>query len=301
MKNKMCNLVGVTVFYNPDEENVDNCIMNSKVVDFMIVVVNGENSNLCDRLSCCSNIHVLFMGYNSGIAKATNDGIRWLNANIEYQYCCFLDQDSKLPEHYTLLIDQYSKLASTNIKVGIVAPAYVNPRTGIESVNTKFNKFSFSRRKIINELEETTAPIASGSLVSYSLLEDIGLLEEQLFIDYVDVEFAFRAVVRGYKNYVSSKVKISHELGEQQIKKLLFLKVKPSFHSAIRKYYISRNRLFFISKYFINFPSIILFEFLAVGLDFLRIVMYEDDKLNKIRHMLLGFFHFFKSSYGPLK
>ena len=293
-------LVGVTIFYNAQRENIENCINNSKNLDFMVAVVNGVDDPVYDEIKNYENIKVIFLGYNSGIAKATNDAIKWLNLNVDYDFCCLLDQDSLLPDNYSLLVDDYFELEADGVKVGIVAPTHVNPRTGVESVNLLFNKFFFSRKKVEKKIEITSAPIASGSLISKKLFNDIGLLEEKLFIDYVDTEFAFRCLAKGYNNYISSRVKMYHELGNQQVKKILGLKVKPSFHSPIRKYYISRNRLYLISKYSGLYPSLILFEFLAISLDLFRIMVYEDKKIEKIKFIFCGFTDFFRGKFGAL-
>lgn len=52
----------------------------------MVAVVNGVDDPVYDEIKNYENIKVIFLGYNSGIAKATNDTIKWLNLNVDYDF-----------------------------------------------------------------------------------------------------------------------------------------------------------------------------------------------------------------------
>lgn len=289
---------GVAILYQPNFKNVENCVENLQILKQMVVVVNGPDSCILDSLRDQSGVKLLIQGCNTGIAKATNDGVK-AAVSFGCDFVCLLDQDTRLPGNYLELGEVYKKCSAVS-RVGVVAPVYCNPTTGVKPQALDFHKLYFVR-KPAEGLNEVAAPIASGSLISVSLFSDVGMMEEKLFIDYVDTEFALRAKKLGYKNYMSSSVVVEHFLGEQQVRRLLFWRAKPTFHSPTRKYYISRNRLYVVKKYWRTYPSIIFFEMLAISLDIFRIVAYEDSKLEKIKCIFSGFKDFFVGRYGVYK
>ena len=290
-------IFGITVLYEPAKEHIENCLRNSFLLGNMVAVVNGSYTPLLDRLSDASNIFLICKDFNSGIAEATNDGIRHVLSSHEGCFIALLDQDTLLPNNYLKLVDIYAE-KSDLLNIGILAPSYVNPKTKVKSVALNFERWSFSRRAVSEDLQLNSAPIASGSLFHSDLVSDVGLLEEKLFIDYVDVDFCFRILVRGYKNYVSSQVVMQHQLGDPKVFYFFGFVIKPTFHAPVRRYYIARNRLYVISKYGLRYPSLIAFEFLAISLDLFRIIFYENRKFEKIYKYFIGFRDFFLRRFG---
>lgn len=62
--------------------------------------------------------------------------------------------------------------------------------------------------------------------------------ERGIFIDYVDTEWCFRALSKGYKLYMSEKAVMRHSVGDDTINLLNF---KIPVHSGYRRYYRVRN------------------------------------------------------------
>lgn len=73
---------------------------------------------------------------------------------------------------------------------------------------------------------------------SVSVLDDIGTMNEDFFIDYVDTEWCLRALGHGYEIYADTNVCMKHTIGDNNIK---FLVWKLPVHSALRRYYRMRN------------------------------------------------------------
>ena len=75
-------------------------------------------------------------------------------------------------------------------------------------------------------------------MVSVDTLNQVGLMRDEYFIDYVDTEWCLRAESLGFKNYISSKAIMKHTIGDNVIN----LKViNVPVHSAFRRYYRVRN------------------------------------------------------------
>lgn len=83
--------------------------------------------------------------------------------------------------------------------------------------------------------------IASGTLVSKRAVQCAGMMREDLFIDYVDFEWCWRATAAGCRILAVPTVVIEHRLGDD-VKQLLGKSVR--LRSDIRYYYIIRNGLY---------------------------------------------------------
>ena len=113
-----------------------------------------------------------------------------------------------------------------------------------------------------------------------------GGFDEVMFIDEVDFEYCRRVVKNGYKIIVANKVLVLHEIGHIMVRRFLFWKINVMNHSAFRKYYMVRNKLYSERKHrkrirFINYMRILKIA--------LTIILYEDDKAKKLRSVAIGF------------
>ena len=81
--------------------------------------------------------------------------------------------------------------------------------------------------------------IASGTLMPASALRTIGLMQENLFIDWVDLEWCWRASNQhGYQTICTGDVVVEHTMGDGSVQ---FLGKKVSIRSPLRHYYMVRN------------------------------------------------------------
>jgi rhamnosyltransferase len=87
---------------------------------------------------------------------------------------------------------------------------------------------------------ETHHLVASGTMIRASVIEEVGLLREDLFLEYVDVEWGLRARAKGYLSFGIKRARMLHNLGDRRTKVLFGLKSIP-LHSPLRHYYTMRN------------------------------------------------------------
>jgi rhamnosyltransferase len=293
------NKVGaVIIYYNPSAENLASTLNNLEVVDFVVVVVNGPWDVRYEGISERDGIRVVTLDQNKGIATATNIGLDLLREIDDFSHFVLLDQDTSLPSDYRKLLELEAGLLAGGSDPGIISPCYFNPRTGRISACLIFKKFSFRRFVPSKPLQECTCPIASGSLIRAEVLRRAGRMKDDFFIDYVDNEFGLRLYSLGFQNFVSADVKMAHELGAPTPRKILGLNIRPTNHSPIRKYYITRNRFVVVAQYLSLFPSLVFFEFLAISLDCFRVVFFEKQRMKKVQMIGCGLRDFLLGRMG---
>ena len=188
-------------------------------------------------------IHIVDMGGNKGIGAALNHGFH-LAAAAGFAYVTTFDQDSE-PNvgQIPALISAIEELESTGRNVAAVGPCIVDLRAA-----TRF-EHPFMRRTIGwptatrctagSEYIETDFLITSGSVISMAAYVGVGQYDPDLFVDYTDVEWCFRALRRGYRLFGICSVTMPHELSTGLSATALGLTVLG--YGPIRRYYYARN------------------------------------------------------------
>lgn len=273
---------GVVVWYNPKDEHVLNILSYIDWIDKLYIFDNSSKNNesfLKKIEKYKEKIEYISFLENKGISEALNyAGEKALKEN--YKWLLTMDQDSKFEKE--TFIDYYKYLSEKN--TAIISPNYIY--TGKEvSVNRKF------------EFEELKRVITSGNLLNLEIFEILNGFDNKLFIDEVDHEYCYRVIERNYRILKINSVFLEHSLGETKIKKILGIKVKYTEHSPIRKYYIWRNRIFVGQKY-----SNIKKEYINFLIkDFLKIVFFEENKILKLKMVILGIKDYKKNIFGVKK
>lgn len=90
--------------------------------------------------------------------------------------------------------------------------------------------------------------ITSGSLIALNTFESVGLFDESLFIDNVDIEWCLRAAKQGYFCAGVSSAILMHHLGESVVN--LFGRSVHT-HKPLRLYYRFRNSLLLYKRGYI--------------------------------------------------
>lgn len=187
------------------------------------------------------NVRYQALGDNLGIAKAQNVGIEMAIAD-GCDHVILFDQDSEAaPLMVQTLLEEEQSLIQRGIKVGLVGPAFIDDKTGEYAAAIK-HVAVFARRIKITKNNITPVNvdylIASGSLIQTDVLKDVGFMYEDLFIDWVDIEWAIRAGKKKYQSFMIPKTVMHHSIGDDFIDVGLR---KINVHNNIRKYYFIRN------------------------------------------------------------
>ena len=228
----------IIVLYNPDTNDIDNVrriaqynvgfVVDNSLIPFMDGETIGNMSYICNKA-------------NIGIAEAQNVALREILKG-DYEYVVFLDQDTRVAVDYPLQIAmEFSRI--DNGRLAVLGPQVVNAVTGGQYASAihkyEISENGFSLRKHI---------ISSGSCMSINALKDVGLMWGELFIDYVDFEWCWRAASKGYQCGVTSHLQISHHVGQRE---LSIGKYKVIISAQQRYFYQYRNFIWLIQKKYV--------------------------------------------------
>ena len=211
-----------------------------------------------------------------------------------------LDQDSILDKDFVKnMLDTALKYKNKK-NIGFLTPRHEND-DGRPSVPT-YSKGSFLKPRryhmSLAEIDDTLLfGMASGSFIPRQTLEEVGLMREEFWIDYIDYEFSFRVRKRGLRILGVGGARLNHRLGIANYLKILGKVLSFQVHPAFRRYTIYRNRVTVIKEYSTLFPDFLLFEILSIAKDLLKLVLLEDQKFNKLRSIFIGTMHGMTGSF----
>jgi rhamnosyltransferase len=266
----------VVVTYNPKPSFLENVAALSEQVDRIVVVDNGSSretqvhlAGLESRLGC----KVIRNRQNLGIAAALNIGVRYAT-EAGFDWVATFDQDSRVSDGFISLMLETYRRAPHPEKIAIVAPAYVDRETGAPCKAARASDGSL------------LSAWSSGSMMPVSAIRSVGAFDESLFIDRVDTDFCLRARRKGALILQSSAV-LFHSLGRTTYHRLFGRNFEMTNHSAGRRYYITRNRLRLLGRYWMDrqWARRECWEILTENI---AVLLVEDHKWQKLRAIIRG-------------
>jgi rhamnosyltransferase len=287
--------LAAVITYNPDD-SLQAHLESLRVQASDVLVIDNGSANvaaiaeIATRCGC-----ILIRNHsNEGIAKALNQAAEFALSH-GYRWLAAFDQDSHAAEGLVPgLVDLYER-QSLEAPVGVVCALHVDRRTGAHY---------HVPQHVLGEADEwrlLRVAITSGSLFETAVFRKVGFFDESLFIDSVDHDFCMRCRQHGMRIIESKRHLLVHSLGDSSTHRLLWRSVVCSNHSALRRYYITRNGMEVYRRY-MGFD----FFWCLYGVAHLcfvsfLVLVYESDKLAKLRAMSLGVAHFFSRRFGPLR
>lgn len=243
-------VAAIIVLHRPDPGAVQGLIRSLEdQLDVIFVIDNTPRHELTPKSdllppACKLPLHYEAQGENIGIAAAQNAGIRKaLGAGASH--VILFDQDS-LPASGMVreLLAAEETLTDKGLPVAAVGPVFIDERCGWVSPAVRYSFLGL--RTIAVDRSRPNAVeahflIASGCLIRRSVLAKVGLMREDLFIDWVDNEWGLRARKMGLRCYVVPQARMSHSVGDGVIS--VFGK-KMHLHTETRNYYLLRNAIY---------------------------------------------------------
>lgn len=239
---------------------------------------------------------------NLGIAAALNQGFRWA---IEHghQYIIALDQDSMPAPGMLKALTEGREEHPNRDNLALLAPMIIEELVPhlplyMRRKNNHFMPEYVPAKKGL--LRNITITITSGSLYNLEIWQKLGPFRDDFFIDYVDTEYNLRAIQHGYEISVQCEARLIHNLGKRQQKKLLWKMLYPTFHSPVRWYYISRNRIAMLRLYALKQPHWFIYEIDAMIRAFIRVFTLENQRIQKFRAFLYGTYDGLRGKMGEI-
>lgn len=244
--NKSYKIGAVVVVYNPTIELLDKCILSLvDQVDEICIVDNSTYDNSMHIVKYGNNVSYIPLRMNKGIAAAQNVGVRYFCDN-GYDFVLFSDQDSSSPQKLVAkLLEAYCVLSENN-NISCIGPMPVNRKTGQPYIQNQC--IIEKSEKAGSVFYKMHSIISSYSLIPVRNFTEVGLMEERLFIDFVDLEWCWRATTYHDKVCIMlPNVNIKHELGVSSS----FLGAHINISSPFRIYYQTRNLLWLCKKSYV--------------------------------------------------
>jgi rhamnosyltransferase len=282
------SICAVIVTYHPNADMVANLSTIYAQVQGMVVVDNGSTPEELAPLRKAANkqgFHVIENNENLGIAEALNQAVHWAMSQ-GFLWVILFDQDSKITEGFLDAMLETWQSHPHREKVASLHPRYVEPGTGIEPrIRRAADGGPF-------------VSITSGALMPTWIFDKIGYFASEYFIDEVDTEYCLRIRAAGYLLADSREAVLLHSVGHPRYAFLFGFRFRPTHHSAMRRYYISRNRIAVYRKYFTVFPGWTLHAIHEATKDTVKSLIGEDDRSRKFKYFLHGTWDGFTGRMG---
>lgn len=236
-------VAAIIISYHPKLDLLETLFSHlTSQVDLILVVDNGSGPTarnfLCNRQ--CHTLHTVFLATNTGIANALNIGLQYIR-NAGADMCLTLDQDS-LPEPGMVanLLSAYENLCCTGNIVGAVGPVQIDRRTQQFApfvLPSSDLKLGLPNKEAIIEVDHL---ITSGCLIPLEVIDLIGPMRTELFIDGVDLDWSWRCRAAGFRLFGVGSARMLHNIGDRVFQ---FAGRNLSIHTPERLYYITRNSI----------------------------------------------------------
>lgn len=293
----MNSVSAVIITYNVENDFKNRINKLKGKVNEIIVVDNGSKAETISMLKELEKeITIIYLEKNKGIAYALNTGIKY---SIEkgYDWILTLDHDSIVTDN---MINNMLKCyegfeGELKEKVAMLVPVHVEEKE--HENNHVINNEEVSSKSYTEVLTEIT----SGALTKASIYKSVGLYDEKLFIDLVDHDYCLSLNKKGFKVIQVNSAILIHNLGESVKKSILGLKMIPTNHSPLRRYYMSRNRHYIWNKYKKDFPGWVLTDKRRFITENLKIVLFEDNKIEKFKYIRQGIRDYKNNIFGEFK
>ena len=269
----------VLVTYYPSAAMIENFHNILAEVQEFVVVDNGSSEYEVNELRIASRnlgFHLIENRENLGIAEALNQGVRWAK-DKGYPWVILFDQDSKTQGAFVERMFNTWLSHPRRSQIASIHPRYLVPETG---------RFGWYAPRAPDGSPFWS--MTSGALMPTWIFDNIGWFASEFFIDWVDIEYCFRIRAAGYLIAESQEAVLVHSPGRSIPSSILGYRFLPSHHSAVRRYYMSRNRVVVFRKYFSALPLWTAKAMYAAWRDTMKCFLGEKDRARKFRNFLLG-------------
>lgn len=228
----------------------------------LIVVDNTPRTDACwhdfDDVSVEPSLHCVRLGENVGIARALNIGIAAAR-QAGATHVLLSDQDSvPAPDMVRCQCAALRELTSQGYRVGAVGATFMERNTGLMlpfQVEVAGNLFYGHKLPDADHpWVEVLTLITSGVIIPVAVLNVVGCMREDLFIDNVDIEWSHRARAHGFALFGVYGARMMHTMGDRALRVWYFGWRRESAYPAERIYYRVRNFIVLCRLRYVSWP-----------------------------------------------
>lgn len=237
----------VVVTFQPDLEVLDRQFSRLATEGMHVIVVDNCSSAQSDvtRIASRYAFDCVPLSTNEGVASAHNTGIDRARSR-QGGYVVFLDQDS-IPREgaFKALVRAFLSFAQ-DAKVAAIGSSYTLQAGARGSSFVRFGWFRFKKLYCDDageDLQEVDFLISSGTFIPLSVIDAVGRMQDDLFIDHVDTDWFLRVKSAGYRSYGCCSAALDHALGEHTVTLWFGRWRTVPVHKGFRYFFIFRNSL----------------------------------------------------------
>jgi GT2 family glycosyltransferase len=252
-------LVSVVVVNYNGRQFLEDCfrsLTHQTHNNFEIILV--DNGSKDDSISFMKEhypeVRIVQLSSNTGFAGGTNAGIK----EAKGEFILTLNNDTCT---FSDFIEKISQPMIGEPAVGMCASKMISPDKKINSTGicisrsgAAWDRGGFERDTgQYDHEEEVFGPCAGAALYRKTMLDEIGLFDEDFFLYMEDVDLAFRAQLSGWRCMYVPKARVIHVHGGTS---------NPGSDTSV--YFGNRNLLWYIVK---NFPNrtLLIFSLWIIG------------------------------------
>ena len=233
-----------SIYHNTKEISLEITIVDNNSTDGSVDMVKSEFPEV-KLIENCQNL---------GFAKATNQGLR----ENQGRYILLLNPDTVvLPNALDGMVD----FMDENPDAGAVGCKLLYPDGSLQpscrsfpTLRAAFFENSglerlFPRNKLIGNyrmgywrhdcVREVDQPMGSALMLRRNAINQVGLMDEQFYMYYEEVDWCYRIKKRGWKIYFNPRAEVIHYAGESTSQALgnMLVERYRSMHKFFRKHY----------------------------------------------------------------
>ena len=272
------NVFAVIVTRDPDSGLRARFNSFAEHIDQVLVVDNrSQNAGMDavdDFLNSLRNVAFLRNAENIGIAAALNQGCRFAIERGASWVLAF-DQDSIPDRNFVSRVASEWRTLSACERIGLIGVNFESP-----GGKTLLSPGS--------GMVDARVVITSGSLLNLAAWQQVGPFREDFFIDEVDHEYAIRLRRNGWQVKVTRQILMAHAMGSPSGPRLAGWQPLLSHHSALRRYYMARNRVLLAREHIGFEPRFVVSQLARSLRESATVLLFEPQKTAKLSAMLRG-------------
>jgi rhamnosyltransferase len=286
-------ICAVVVTYNADAAFSERLARIRRQVGGVIVVDNGSDEGTREMLRTCTanpSIALVLNADNVGIARAFNIGVERAVA-LGFAAVLLMDHDTSVNEEMVEELLRVEAAHPARSELAVIGSGYHDDNDEASQASVFAAADSW---------EEVESVISSGSLIPLASHAIVGPFRDELFIDYVDVDYCLRARAKGLRVIKTKKPLMSHSIGASTRQRWLWTTKWVRNHSPDRRYYIARNDTVMLQEH--GHYVLGLWALKSLGRRIRacrRIALYERMKMAKIMAVAEGWWDGVRGRLGP--
>ena len=283
------NKVAIIIVNWKQYELTKSCLStlkSSKFNDFQIILIDNESNQkeLNDLKNQFDQVKTFTSEKNLGFTGANNIGINYAIKN-QFEYVMLLNNDTEIDKNF---INPLLKAFQKYNKLGAVQPVIMNfyQNKKVWNAGGNLNKF-FGYTSVIKKPKYVNRKIdwITGGciLIKTEVIKKVGLLDENFFAYYEDVDWSIRIKKAGYDLAVVKSSLIYHHGSKASKNESSEGTLSPFVH-----YLNIRNHIFLLrkNKDIFNFFGILVFQFFKILSYFIYFTIRL--RINKLKMLYNG-------------